>query len=58
MAGIAAALDLADAGLHVYLVERRPTIGGYMALLDGRLPHQRLLHLRPGTQDVRGLQPS
>ena len=38
VAGIAAALDLADAGLHVYLVERRPTIGGYMALLTDVFP--------------------
>ncbi|NTV77273.1 MAG: hydrogenase iron-sulfur subunit, partial [Methanothrix sp.] len=38
VAGIASALDLADAGLHVYLVERRPTIGGYMALLTDVFP--------------------
>ena len=38
VAGIQAALDLADAGLHVYLVERRPTIGGYMALLTDVFP--------------------
>ena len=38
VAGIAAALDLADAGLHVFLVERRPTIGGYMALLTDVFP--------------------
>lgn len=38
VAGIAAALDLADAGLHVYLVERRATIGGYMALLTDVFP--------------------
>ena len=38
VAGIAAALDLADAGHHVYLVERRPTIGGYMALLTDVFP--------------------
>ena len=38
VAGITAALDLADAGLHVYLVERRPTIGGYMALLTDVFP--------------------
>jgi heterodisulfide reductase subunit A len=30
VAGIQASLDLADCGLHVHLVERRPTIGGYM----------------------------
>ncbi len=38
VAGIQAALDLADSGLHVYLVERRPTIGGYMALLTDVFP--------------------
>ncbi|MCK9407372.1 MAG: CoB-CoM heterodisulfide reductase HdrA2 [Methanothrix sp.] len=38
VAGIAAALDLADAGFHVFLVERRPTIGGYMALLTDVFP--------------------
>lgn len=38
VAGIAAALDMADAGLHVFLVERRPTIGGYMALLTDVFP--------------------
>jgi heterodisulfide reductase subunit A len=38
VAGIAAALDLADSGLHVFLVERRPTIGGYMALLTDVFP--------------------
>jgi heterodisulfide reductase subunit A len=38
VAGIQAALDLADSGLHVYLVERKPTIGGYMALLTDVFP--------------------
>ncbi|MGD0951866.1 MAG: CoB-CoM heterodisulfide reductase HdrA2 [Methanotrichaceae archaeon] len=38
VAGIQAALDLADSGQHVYLVERRPTIGGYMALLTDVFP--------------------
>jgi len=38
VAGIAAALDLGDCGLHVFLVERRPTIGGYMALLTDVFP--------------------
>lgn len=38
VAGISAALDLANAGLRVYLVERRPTIGGYMALLTDVFP--------------------
>ncbi len=38
VAGIQAALDLADSGLRVYLVERKPTIGGYMALLNDVFP--------------------
>jgi len=38
IAGISAALELADAGNHVYLVEREPTIGGHMAQLDKTFP--------------------
>lgn len=38
VAGIQASLDLADCGLTVHLVERRPTIGGYMALLTDVFP--------------------
>jgi heterodisulfide reductase subunit A len=38
IAGIQAALDLADAGHPVYLVERAPSIGGTMALLDKTFP--------------------
>ena len=38
IAGITAALDLADAGLEVYLVERSPSIGGHMAQLDKTFP--------------------
>ncbi len=38
IAGITAALELADAGNHVYLVEREPTIGGHMAQLDKTFP--------------------
>jgi len=34
VAGIQAALDLADGGHKVYLVEREPSIGGIMAALD------------------------
>lgn len=36
--GVQAALDLADAGRKVYLVERLPAIGGYMAMLDKTFP--------------------
>ena len=38
IAGIQSALDLADRGFHVYLVEREPSIGGHMALLDKTFP--------------------
>lgn len=38
VAGIQAALDLADGGHQVYLVERKPTIGGIMAGLDKTYP--------------------
>ncbi len=38
VAGIQAALDLADAGHQVYLVERQPSIGGIMAQLDKTYP--------------------
>ncbi len=36
--GVQAALDLADSGCRVYLVERAPAIGGYMAMLDKTFP--------------------
>jgi heterodisulfide reductase subunit A len=38
IAGIQAALDMADAGYQVYLVEREPSIGGKMAQLDKTFP--------------------
>ena len=38
VAGISAALDLAKAGFMTYLIEKRPTIGGQMALLDKVFP--------------------
>jgi heterodisulfide reductase subunit A len=38
IAGIQAALDLADMGIHVHLVERTPSIGGRMAQLDKTFP--------------------
>jgi len=36
--GIQAALEIADAGDHVYLVEREPSIGGHMAQFDKTFP--------------------
>ncbi len=38
VAGIQAALDLADTGYEVYLVEREPSIGGRMAQIDKTFP--------------------
>ncbi len=38
VAGIQAALEIADSGTHVYLVEREPSIGGHMAQLDKTFP--------------------
>ena len=38
VAGMQAALDLADSGHSVYLVEKRPSIGGIMAQLDKVYP--------------------
>jgi heterodisulfide reductase subunit A len=38
IAGIQAALTIADAGYPVYLVERQPSIGGHMAQLDKTFP--------------------
>jgi len=38
IAGISAALDLADMGFQVYLVEKSESIGGHMAQLDKTFP--------------------
>lgn len=38
VAGISAALDLADMGIHTYLVEKELTIGGIMAQLNKTFP--------------------
>ena len=38
IAGIQAALDIADHGIGVQLIEREPTIGGHMAQLDKTFP--------------------
>jgi heterodisulfide reductase subunit A len=38
IAGIQAALTIADAGYPVYLIEREPSIGGHMAELDKTFP--------------------
>jgi len=38
IAGMQAALDLADSGYYVYLVERSSSIGGMMSQLDKTFP--------------------
>jgi len=38
IAGIQTALEIADAGYQVYLVEREPSIGGHMAQFDKTFP--------------------
>jgi len=38
IAGIQAALDVANHGIRVHLIEREPTIGGHMAQLDKTFP--------------------
>lgn len=38
IAGIQAALDLAEMGIDVYLIEKKPSIGGVMAQLDKTFP--------------------
>lgn len=38
IAGMQSALDLADSGYHVYLIEKSASIGGAMAQLDKTFP--------------------
>ncbi|MGD8989167.1 MAG: FAD-dependent oxidoreductase, partial [Syntrophobacterales bacterium] len=38
IAGVQAALDLADSGYYVHMVESSPAIGGVMAQLDKTFP--------------------
>jgi len=38
IAGMQSALDLADSGYYVYLVEKGPSIGGVMSRLDKTFP--------------------
>jgi heterodisulfide reductase subunit A len=38
IAGMQSALDLADSGYYVYLLEKSPAIGGAMAQLDKTFP--------------------
>jgi len=38
IAGIQASLELAEMGIDVYLIEKKPSIGGVMAQLDKTFP--------------------
>ena len=38
IAGMQAALDMANAGFYVYMIEKSPGIGGVMAQLDKTFP--------------------
>lgn len=38
IAGMQTALDLANSGYYVYLVEKNPSIGGVMSQLDKTFP--------------------
>lgn len=38
VAGIQAAMDIANHNIHVWLIEREPSIGGHMAMLDKTFP--------------------
>jgi len=38
VAGLSAGIDLADEGFEIHLVEKKPTIGGKMAMLDRTFP--------------------
>jgi len=38
VAGMQAALDMANSGFYVYMVEKSPGIGGVMAQLDKTFP--------------------
>ena len=38
VSGLSAGIDLADEGFEVYLVEKSPTTGGKMAMLDRTFP--------------------
>ncbi len=38
IAGMQAALDLADSGYYVHLIEKSPAIGGMMSQLDKTFP--------------------
>ena len=57
VSGLQAALDIADHGYEVILVEKNPSIGGQDDPALGDLPDARLLPVHPDAEDGRGLAP-
>ena len=53
IAGIQTALDIADAGFEVDIVETKPTIGGKMSQIDKTFPDARLRRVYPHAEDGR-----
>ena len=51
IAGIQTALDIADAGYEVDIVEKEPSIGGRMSQLEQNLPDSGLFCMYPDTKD-------
>lgn len=54
IAGIQTALDIADAGYEVDIVEKTPSIGGRMSQPGQDLPDPGLLRMYPDPEDGRG----
>jgi heterodisulfide reductase subunit A-like polyferredoxin/intein/homing endonuclease len=52
IAGVQCALDIANAGYKVYLVEAEPSIGGVMAQLDKTIPTLDCSICMPGDEEV------
>ena len=52
IAGIQTALDIADAGYEVDIVEKTPSIGGRMSQLDKTIPYSGLLRMYPLLQKM------
>ncbi len=52
IAGVRCALDIADAGYRVYIVEKEPSIGGVMAQLDKTFPTLDCSICMPGSTGI------
>jgi len=52
IAGVRCALDIADAGYRVYIVEKEPSIGGVMAQLDKTFPTLDCSICMPGDTEI------